>query len=109
VAEHVRQQLTALLDLQECRFEFGSLLSHPPRLEADGTVMAGDSRWDVESGGLPAEVELRVVGDGQYYGRYLLTPRPGSKPSLQARLVAAALADQVGRAYSAGQAARSTR
>jgi hypothetical protein len=109
VAEHVREQLAALLDLEECRFEFGSLLSHPPRLEADGTVMAGDSRWDVESAGLPAEVELRVVGNGQYYGRYLLTPRPGSKPSLQARLVAAALADQVGRAYSADQAARSPR
>jgi K+-sensing histidine kinase KdpD len=65
VAEHVREQLAALLDLEECRFEFGSLLSHPPRLEADGTVMAGDSRWDVESAGLPAEVELRVVGNGQ--------------------------------------------
>jgi hypothetical protein len=109
VAEHVREQLAALLDLAECRFEFGSLLSHPPRLEADGTVMAGDSRWDVESAGLPAEVELRVSGSGQYYGRYLLTPRPGSKPSLQARLVAAALADQVGRAYGSEQAARSAR
>jgi len=100
---------TALLDLEECRFEFGSLLSHPPRLEADGTVMAGDSRWDVESAGLPAELELRVAGNGQYHGRYILTPRPGAKPSLQARLVAAALADQAGRAYSSGQAAGSTR
>jgi hypothetical protein len=102
VAEHVREQLIAVLDLQECRFEFGSLLSHPPRLEADGSVMVGDSRWDVESAGLPVEVELRVVGNGQYFGRYILTPKPGSKPSLQARLVAAALADQVGRAYSRG-------
>jgi hypothetical protein len=109
VAEHVREQLAGLLHLEECRFEFGSLLSHPPRLEADGTVMAGDSRWDVESAGLPAEVELRVCGSGQYYGRYLLTPGPQSKPSLQARLVAAALADQVGRAYSSEQAARSAR
>jgi hypothetical protein len=109
VAELVREQLIAVLELQECRFEFGSLLSHPPRLEADGTVMAGDSRWDVESAGLPVEVELRVVGDGQYYGRYILTPKPGSKPSLQARLVAAALADQVGRAYSVDLAARGPR
>jgi Domain of unknown function (DUF4118) len=102
VAEHVREQLKAVLDLQECRFEFGSLLSHPPRLEADGSVMAGESRWDVESAGLPVEVELRVVGNGQYFGRYILTPKPGSKPSLRARLVAAALADQVGRAYGDG-------
>jgi hypothetical protein len=109
VAEHVREQLAALLDLEECSFEFGSLLSHPPRLEGDGTVMAGDRRWDVESAGLPPEIELRVSGNGQYYGRYLLTSRPGSKPSLQARLVAAALADQAGRAYSSEQALRSAR
>lgn len=107
VAEHVREQLASLLDLEECRFEFGSLLSHPPRLEADGTVMAGDSRLDVESAGLPPEVELRVSGNGQYYGRYLLRPPPGARPSLQARLVGAALADQVGRAYGSELAVRS--
>jgi hypothetical protein len=107
VAEHVREQLAGLLDLEECRLEFGSLLSHPPRLEADGTVTAGDSRWDVESAGLPPEVELRVSGNGQYYGRYLLRPPPGARPSLQARLVGAALADQVGRAYSSELAVRS--
>ena len=35
------QLLTGLLDLQECRFEYGVLLGHPPRLEPDGTVLAG--------------------------------------------------------------------
>jgi K+-sensing histidine kinase KdpD len=83
VAEHVRDQLIGLLGLERARFEFGSLRSHPPRLQADGTVAAGSGRWDVDREGLPEEVELRVSGGGQYYGRFLLTPRPGSRPSLQ--------------------------
>ena len=102
VAEHVREQLVGLLGLERARFEFGSLLSHPPRLQADGIVTAESGRWDVELRGLPQEVELRVSSGGQYYGRFLLTPQPGSRPSLQARLVAVSLADLVGRAFSAG-------
>jgi K+-sensing histidine kinase KdpD len=101
VVDHVREQLTGLLDLQACRFEYGSLLGHPPRLEPDGTVMAGQRRWNVELSGLPEdEVELRTFGNGQFYGRFMLQPKPGSRPSLQARLVAVTLADQAGRALS---------
>jgi hypothetical protein len=62
VIDRVRQQLTRLLDLQECRFEYGVLLGHPPRLEPDGTVLADLGRRDVETVGLPAgEIELRVI------------------------------------------------
>lgn len=110
VVNLVREQLIALLDLQECRFEYGSLLGHPPRLESDGTVLAGRGRWDVETVGLPAgEIELRVFGNGQYYGRFMMRPKPGSRPSLQARLVAVTLADQAGRALAAGAPASSGR
>jgi hypothetical protein len=102
VVQHVRQQLIGPLDLRECRFEYGSLLGHPPRLEPDGTVVTGHGRWDAEHAGLPAEdLELRVFGNGQYYRRFMLTPAPGSRPSLQARLVAATLAEQAGRALAA--------
>jgi hypothetical protein len=108
VVDLVREQLTGLLDLAGCRFEYGMLLGHPPRLERDGTVRTGYGRWNVEDEGLPAgEVELRVFGDGQYYGRFMLTPEPGSRPSLQARLVAVTLADQAGRAFSARPPSRS--
>jgi hypothetical protein len=108
VVNHVREQLTGLLDLEGARFEYGALLGHPPRLEPDGTVTVGRSRWDVELSGLPAEeIELRTFGNGQYYGRFMLTARPGSKPSLQARLVAVTLAGQAGRAFGATRAARS--
>jgi hypothetical protein len=84
------------------------LIGHPPRLEHDGTVRTSHGRWNVEEAGLPAEeVELRVFGDGQYYGRFMLTPNPGSHPSLQARLVAVTLADQAGRALAGRPPSRS--
>ena len=38
VVDHVRQALVGLLDLESCRFEYGSLLGQPPRLEPDGTL-----------------------------------------------------------------------
>jgi hypothetical protein len=97
VVGHVREQLTELLGLRGCRFEYGTLLGRPPRLEQDGTVVVGRRRWDVDSGGWPdGEIELRAYGNGRYLGRYMLTPGPGPVPSLQARLVAVTLADQTG-------------
>jgi hypothetical protein len=108
VVNHVRQQLTALLDLDGARFEYGALLGHPPRLEPDGTVTVGHSRWDVQLSGLPAEeIELRTFGNGQYYGRFMLQARPGSRPSLQTRLVAVTLAGQAGQAFGVTRTARS--
>ena len=102
VARLVSTQLISLLDLAECRFQYGALLGHPPRLEPDGTVMTSHGRRDVELAGLPGEeIELRVYGNGHYYGRFMMKPQPGAQPSRQARLVAVTLADQVGRAFSA--------
>jgi hypothetical protein len=110
VVDHVREQLAGLLDLQECRFEYGVLLGHPPRLEPGGKLLAGRGRWDVENAGLPAEeIELRVSGGGQYYGRFMMRAKPGSRPSLQARLVAVTLAEQAGRALSTGTPSSSSR
>jgi hypothetical protein len=65
-------------------------------------VLTRIGRWDVERYGLPAEdVELRTFGNGQYYGRFMMTPRPGAPPSRQACLVAVTLADLAGRALGA--------
>jgi hypothetical protein len=109
VAEYVGGLLAGLLDLQEWRFEYGSLRSHPPRLESDGSIAGGHNARDVEQAGLPAELELQVFGNGQYYGRFLMRPRVGARPALQARLVAVALAEQVGHACSAARVSGSAR
>jgi Domain of unknown function (DUF4118) len=102
VIDQVKRQLTGLLDLAGCRFEYGTLTGHPARLEPDGSVMVGHHHQDVEEFGLPPEeIELRTFGNGRYFGRFMLAPKPGSRPSLQARLVAVTLADQAGRAFGA--------
>jgi hypothetical protein len=109
VVEHVRKQLIGLLDLRECRFEYGMLLGRPPRLEPDGTVLTRYGHWPAADFGLPEqEIELRAFGNGQYYGRFMMTPRPGSRPPLHARLVAVTLAELAGYALGAAAPAADT-
>jgi hypothetical protein len=102
VVDHIRDQLIDLLDLQDCRFEYGKLLGFPPRLEPDGTIVTRHGRWDADQFGLPeGEVELRTFVGGEYFGRFMLTTRPTSRPSRQARVVAVTLAESAGRALAA--------
>ena len=109
VVEHVRKELVGLLDLRDCRFEYGMLLGRPARLEADGTVQTRYGHWPADESGLPdQEIELRAFGNGQYYGRFMMTPRPGSRPPLQARLVAVTLAELAGYALGATASAADT-
>lgn len=105
VVEHVRGQLIEVLDLRDCRFEYGKLLGQPPRLEPDGSITTRYGHYPVDESGLPdEEVELRTFSNGQYVGRFMLTPTPGSKPSRRARLVAVSLADLAGHAVGARSA-----
>ncbi|MEV6483091.1 DUF4118 domain-containing protein [Streptomyces sp. NPDC051576] len=99
VVDHVRRELTDLLGLRACRFEYGTLMGQPPRLHSDGGVTVGRRSWDVDTAGWPeGEIELRAYGNGHYLGRFMLAPGPGPVPPLQARLVAVTLADQAGSA-----------
>ncbi len=110
VINQVQDQLTELLHLRGCRFEYGTLLGHPPRLEQDGTVTVNRRHWDVERRGLPdREIELRAFGNGRFYGRFMLQPTPGTVPPLQARLVAVTMADQVGHTLDVAAAAHGGR
>lgn len=109
VVDHVGGQLIDLLNLRGCRFEYGKLLGHPPRLEEDGTVMWGRFRWDVERLGMPHdELELRATANGHYYGRFMLQAVPDRVPPLEARLVAVTLADQAAAALDAASSTQSS-
>lgn len=100
VVDQVCRQLVGLLTLRGCRFEYGTLIGHPPRLEEDGTISWGHRRWDADRDGLPDEdVELRVFHNGHFHGRFMLRPTPGAVPPLAARLVAVTLAGQAGAAF----------
>ncbi len=100
VVDRVCQQLVGLLALQGCRFEYDTLIGHPPRLEEDGTISWGHRRWDASRDGLlDEEVELRVLHNEHFHGRFMLRPTPGTVLPLAARLVAVTLADQAGAAF----------
>jgi hypothetical protein len=99
LVDSVRDQLISVLDLEDCRFEYGSLLGHPPAWSRRHRGHQPRPPGCGQYGFPPGEIELRTFGHGQYYGRFMMSPRPGAKPSLQARLVAVTLADQAGRAF----------
>ncbi|MGW6577156.1 DUF4118 domain-containing protein [Streptomyces sp. NPDC054945] len=99
VVEYVRRELVGLLGLRGCRFEYGTLMGNLPRMEHDGGLWLHRPGRVTEYADWPAgETELRVVGGGHYYGRFLLDPLPGPLPSEEDRLVAVALAAQAGSA-----------
>ncbi len=97
----VRNELRDLLFLKECTFT-RDLASLPrPRLERDGEVLMAGLRWGVSRMGLPSkEVDLIVHGRGRALGRFVMVPSPGVPVSWDRRLVAVALADQVGAAVA---------
>jgi hypothetical protein len=104
VIDNVSRQLTHLLALRACRFDYGSgvIGGGNPRLRLDGQVEVSGAICDVERYGLPVdhEIELLLFGEGGYRGRFLLEARHGARPSLAQRLAAVALADQAAAALA---------
>jgi K+-sensing histidine kinase KdpD len=101
--EHVCRQLTQVLSVQSCRFQYGVAgIGQPARMQRDGTVVAARRRWDTGTEGFPpgADTELLVESGGVFQGRFLMTPAPDARPTLEQRLLAIALADQVGAALA---------
>src|SRR5690348_15387189 len=97
--DQVAGQLTRVLSLRECRFQYGAAgLGRPARMRHDGTVIVADQPWDVDAEGFPSgtETELLVEGGGVFQGRFLMTPGPAARPTAEQRLLAVALADQAG-------------
>jgi K+-sensing histidine kinase KdpD len=96
VIPHVTKELSALLDLSSCRFQYGVAgLGEPAQLHHDGSVTLRGQDWPVDTEGLPSSqsVELLVTHRGLLQGRFLMVARPGAHPTLENRRVAAALAD----------------
>jgi K+-sensing histidine kinase KdpD len=101
VTDQARLELIELLHLRACRYEAGAPTRPMHRIEHDGTVILGGALWSVEQMGLPGpELELVVQDRGTTRGRFVLTPSPGVPVTHKRRLVAVALADQVGAALA---------
>lgn len=99
VISRIGAQITAVLGLDDCRFE-----AEPGRTRAavllhrDGSVTERGARVDVDRHGLPTDdlTVLPVEHDGTVLGRYLLTAATRhARPSTEQRRIAVTLADQV--------------
>ncbi len=95
-------ELRDLLELEQCRFEAPPTLRPLATVERNGTVTGTTVRHYAQGElELPREgAELPVLARGQQIGRFVLDPRPGVGVSLEQRLVAVAIADQVGAALT---------
>jgi len=99
VVDCAMSELIELLHLRSCRYQAGPADRRRARLEHDGHVIHGGMTWRVGTIGLPGpEIELLVRDRGTTVGRFVLKPTPGYPVPLEDRIVAAAIADQVGAA-----------
>jgi hypothetical protein len=90
---HVEGLLADVLGLRACEFDPSPPSGKAAILRRDGSVVLAGRRWP----NLPGRVvDLPVEYGSQSYGRFALTPTPGHVVALERRLVAAALASDVG-------------
>jgi Domain of unknown function (DUF4118) len=98
-------ELIELLSLDDCRFEAPPYETELPVLERSGALSQSTHRYTGNGFELPAGgVSLPVLARGRPVGRFVLTPHPGVGLTLERRIVAVALADQVGGALAARHA-----
>jgi hypothetical protein len=100
VISEATRELMDVLAVSRCNFENVASASLPgsiPRLERTGEVELAGERFDLTSGGLPSgEIEIAVQGRGRTYGRFVFEATPGGALSIEQRITAIALADQLG-------------
>ncbi|MCU1354160.1 MAG: Osmosensitive channel histidine kinaselike protein [Acidimicrobiales bacterium] len=97
-------ELLDLLHLVDCRFESAPFTPPMPRLERSGSMRLDEYHARGRGFELPAAgVELAVLGRGHLLGRFVLHPVPATGVALEERVVAVAIADQVGAMLAAPQ------
>jgi hypothetical protein len=92
-----RAELIGLFGLADCTFETGTTHAPLPRLGIHGAIegaplVATHTDFLLPPGG----VELAVVGRGTKFGRLVLFASESVRAPLQKRVVAVAIADQLG-------------
>ncbi len=98
----VQAELIGLLSLRDCRFETPPFNSELPVLERNGAIAGDQHHWIGGEYTLPQQgAAIPVLGRGQSFGRLVLVPDLSVGVSLERRLVAVALADQLGAAFAA--------
>lgn len=106
IVRSVETELSGLLGLRECTFERPPFGSELPLLERTGAISGIRVRRYVgDAFALPVDgVALLVLGRGEEMGRLVLRPNADEGASLEERIVAVALSDQLGAALAAENA-----
>ncbi len=108
VVGSVTRELRALLSLHDCWLEFRPYVYVMPRLERGGTI--GQAEHHYFEGGIALSedgTELPVLEQGEQVARLVLIGNPEVAVTIEERVVAVALADQLGTALAlAGPAER---
>lgn len=98
----VAAELSELLSLRSCRFErlpFGDRL---PQLGRNGSIETTYRRFERGEFTLPdGGVEIPVLARGRQLGRLVLVPEPDVGISIEERIVAIAISDQLGAVLAA--------
>lgn len=103
LAAAVERELVALLGLRACGYEPAPVGAPRARLERNGAITSSARVHHLVDGelALPAAgLELPVLGGGRQLGRLLLEPGTRVGVSLEQRVIAVALADQLGAALA---------
>lgn len=101
VAAAVKTELTELLALADCWVELPPFTWVLPRLERGGTIQQSEHRYSEGGFALPRDgVELPVLERGCEVARLVLLGDPDVTVTIEERVVAVALADQLGSAIA---------
>lgn len=101
VVEAVTTEVRALLALQDCWLEYPRQAYAMPTLERGGTIATSERNWFAGGIALSEDgVELPVLEQGRLVGRIVLVGDPHHAVTIEERVVAVALADQLGSAFS---------
>ncbi len=101
----VQAELTGLLSLRDCRFESAPFSSELPTLARNGAIADGHRHWAGGEFTLPEQgAAIPVLGRGRSFGRLVLVPDLSVGVSIEERVVAVALADQLGAVFAADAA-----
>jgi hypothetical protein len=96
VIDVARRELVRVLDLDACEFDDSTARSRLPVLEHTGTIDGVSLRYVHGGFTLPSGIELPVRSGGQRLGRFVLHGQAHVPVSIDARLAAVVIADQVG-------------
>jgi Domain of unknown function (DUF4118) len=108
VLASVCTELTQSLSLRTCAFERPPFGARFPQLGRNGSIETPHRQFARGEFTLPHDgVEIPVLGRGRQLGRLVLVPEPDVGVSIEERIVAIAISDQLGAALAAESSAAS--